>query len=143
MEVQKILKITFWIIIRTMFSEAVPSNDFVLKKHILIDASNIFDQHEYLSFAKVACSNDSKCIGIYEPSCDKNGPFMLLKDSFVASVFSRNCIYRKKQYDPKSKCFDVSMYKPTSDFGWSFGHCSSSGIWLESGTYTKQCCIAK
>ena len=42
-----------------------------------------------------------------------------------------------------SKCFDVSMYKPTSDFKWSFGHCSGSEHWLGSGIYTNKCCISE
>ena len=143
MPVHNIFKIIFLIGFGTIFSWAVPSNEFVLKEHIRIDESNIFDEHTQLSVAKVACSNDQKCIGIYEASCDKNGPFMLLRNSFVTSVFGTSCIYKKRQYDPTSKCFDVSMYKPTSDFGWSLGHCSSSGIWLEAGTYTEKCCISE
>ena len=43
---------------------------------------------------------------------------------------------------PASKCFDVSMYKSTSDFGWSLGNCSGSDKWLGSGTYTDKCCIS-
>ena len=63
-----------------------------------MDKSNTFNQYEQLSDAKVACSNDSNCIGIYEASCDKNGPFTLLKNGFVTSEFGTNCIYKKKQY---------------------------------------------
>ena len=142
MPVHNIFKITFLIGFGTIFSWAVPSNEFVLKEHIRIDESNIFDEHTQLSVAKVACSNDQKCIGIYEASCDKNGPFMLLRNSFVTSVFGTSCIYKKRQYDPTSKCFDVSMYKSTSDFGWSFGNCSGSDKWLGSGTYTDKCCTS-
>ena len=40
-----------------------------------------------------------------------------------------------------SKCFDVSMYKPTREFGWSLGKCFGSRQWLGSGTYTDKCCI--
>ena len=59
----------------------------------------------------------------------------------MTSVYGTNCLYKKIRYgDPESNCFDVSMYKPTSDFGWSFGHCSGSGNWLGSGTYTDKCC---
>ena len=43
---------------------------------------------------------------------------------------------------PATKCFDVSMYKSTSDFGWSLGNCSGSDKWLGSGTYTDKCCIS-
>ena len=45
--------------------------------------------------------------------------------------------------EPNSKCFDVSMYKPTSDFEWTFGHCSGSDIWLGSGVYTDKCCLSE
>ena len=45
--------------------------------------------------------------------------------------------------DTTSKCFDVSMYKPTSDFGWSFGHCSGSGNWQGAGIYTDKCCVSE
>ena len=44
--------------------------------------------------------------------------------------------------EPNSKCFDVSMYKPTSDFEWAFGHCSGSDRWHGPGTYTDKCCIS-
>ena len=43
---------------------------------------------------------------------------------------------------PNSTCFDVSMYMPRSDLGWSLGYCSSFGKWLGSGTYTDKCCIS-
>ena len=33
------------------------------------------------------------------------------------------------------------MHKPTPDFEWSFGKCTSSHKWLGSGTYTDKCCI--
>ena len=32
------------------------------------------------------------------------------------------------------------MYRSTSDFHWSLGHCSGSGKWLGSGTYINECC---
>ena len=116
--------------------------------------SNLYDQHKHLNEAKIACVNDSQCIGVYEDSSNKIGPFMLLKRGFLTSVSGTNCIYKKTRYSksiylyiplkniqayqlfrgkrmifrksvvfltsgPASKCFDVSMYKSTSDFGWS------------------------
>ena len=33
------------------------------------------------------------------------------------------------------------MYKPTPEYGWSFGHCSSSHTWIGLGLYTQKCCI--
>ena len=33
------------------------------------------------------------------------------------------------------------MYKPTPEYGWSFGHCSSSHTWIGLGLYTEKCCI--
>ena len=60
--------------------------------------SNLYDQHEHLNEAKIACVNDSQCIGIYEDSCDKDGPFMLLKSGFLTSVSGTNCIYKKTTY---------------------------------------------
>ena len=44
--------------------------------------------------------------------------------------------------DPSYKCFDVSIYKPTPEYEWSFGPCISSAKWLGSGTYTDKCCIS-
>ena len=41
-----------------------------------------------------------------------------------------------------SECFDVSIYKHTPWYEWSFGHCSMSPIWLGSGIYTDKCCIS-
>ena len=60
--------------------------------------SNLYDQHEYLNEAKIACVNDSQCIGVYEDSCNKIGPFMLLKSGFLTSVSGTNCIYKKTTY---------------------------------------------
>ena len=71
---------------------------FILMEGIIIDTGNTFDRHEQLSVAKIACAKDSNCIAIYEPSCDKNGPFMLLKNGFLTSVHGTNCIYKKKNY---------------------------------------------
>ena len=51
-------------------------------------------------------------------------------------------IWRWYVSESSSACFDVSMYKPTKDFGWSLGTCSDSRIWLGSGTYTDKCCIS-
>ena len=43
-----------------------------------------------------------------------------------------------------SKCFDVSMYKPASDFKWSFGHCSSAhNVMMGLGTYIQKCCLSE
>ena len=33
------------------------------------------------------------------------------------------------------------MYKSAPEYGWSFGHCSSSRTWLGIGLYTEKCCI--
>ena len=33
------------------------------------------------------------------------------------------------------------MYKPAPEYGWSFGHCSSSHTWIGLGLYTQTCCI--
>ena len=73
-------------------------DEFALKENINVDKSNIYTRYNKLSEAKIACGRDAKCIGIYDPSCDKNGPFMLLKNSFVTSFSSTNCIYKKKDY---------------------------------------------
>ena len=40
------------------------------------------------------------------------------------------------------ECFDVSIYKPTPAYEWSFGPCVSSDKWQGSGTYTDKCCIS-
>ena len=60
--------------------------------------SNLYDQHKHLNEAMIACENDSQCIGIYDDSCDKDGPFLLLKSGFVTSVSGTNCIYKKTIY---------------------------------------------
>ena len=33
------------------------------------------------------------------------------------------------------------MYKPAPEYGWSFGHCTSSHAWIGFGLYTEKCCI--
>ena len=73
-------------------------DDFILMEDIIIDKANTFDRHEQLHVAKIACAKDSNCIAIYEPSCYKNGPFMLIKNGFLTSLHGTNCIYKKKKY---------------------------------------------
>ena len=63
-----------------------------------IHMSNLYDQHTHLNEAKIACVNDSQCIGVYEDSCNKIGPFVLLKSGFLTSVSGTNCIYKKTTY---------------------------------------------
>ena len=57
---------------------------------------NTYGQYTHLNLAKTECTNDSQCIGVYEASCDKNGPFMLFKKGFVTSIYGKHCIYKKK-----------------------------------------------
>ena len=64
----------------------------------MIDKSNAYDQYGKLNFAMVGCSNDSHCIGIYDAACRGVGPFMLIKNGLITSVFGTNCIYKKKMY---------------------------------------------
>ena len=71
---------------------------FILIEGIIIDMPETFDQHENLSVAKVACASDSNCIGIFEPSCDKNGSYSLLENGFVTSKYGTNCMYKKEKY---------------------------------------------
>ena len=118
-----------------------PKNNFVMKEHVQIDSSNIYRQYDRLNFAELACENDSKCIGIFDASCDEKGPFLLFQKGYMTSYRAPNCIYKKKRYELDSKCFDVSMHKHTANYGWSFGNCSHSSKWLGTGTYTDKCCV--
>ena len=33
--------------------------------------------------------------------------------------------------------------RPTSDYTWSLGHCSSSHNWLHRGVYIERCCVSE
>ena len=59
---------------------------------------NTYGEYQNLNLATTACSNDTECMGIYLSSCDENEQFLLFKDSFVTSIYSKNCIYKKKTY---------------------------------------------
>ena len=74
------------------------SDDFVLTENSQIDVANTYNGHDDLSTAKTACLNDKHCIGIYNALCDKNGPFMLVKYSFMTSVYGKSCFYKKTRY---------------------------------------------
>ena len=52
-------------------------------------------------FAKIACDNAEQCIGIYDASCDGEGPFLLITSGFMTSLSSPNCMYKKKTYHGK------------------------------------------
>ena len=107
-----------------------------------MDESNTYGYHEELSFAKIACENDSRCIAIYDTSCDQDGPFVLVTRGFMTSISGPNCIYKKKNYDvTDSRCLDVVFYKRSREYHWSFGHCLSSLNWLGIGTYHEKCCV--
>ena len=140
---RKIFKLTLVITIQNCPVGGVASDDFVLRGNIKIDKSNIYNHYARLSIAKLACRNDSKCMGVYVSTCNENGPYMLIKDSFLQSISGTDCIYKRTRYEPRSECYDVSMYKPTPDFGWSFGNCSDSHKWVGSGVYTDMCCISE
>ena len=60
--------------------------------------SNTYEPYQSLNLATVACLHDTECMGIYFSSCDENGQFLLFKDSFVTSIYSKGCIYKKKTY---------------------------------------------
>ena len=75
-------------------------DSFVVKANIKIDESNKYDNYERLNFAEIACEKDSHCIGIYDASCDQNGPFELLVRGFMTSnSMTSDCIYAKKRHD--------------------------------------------
>ena len=51
--------------------------------------------------AEMACDNAEQCIGIYDAFCDGKGPFLLLTSGFMTSLYSANCMYKKKTYHGK------------------------------------------
>ena len=78
-----------------------PIDNFDVHVNIKVDATDLYDQYYRLIFAKIACGNDKQCIGIYDASCDQQGPFLLLKRGFITVYSSLNCIHKKKTYDGK------------------------------------------
>ena len=40
-------------------------------------------------------------------------------------------------------CIDVSMYKYTPDYHWTFGDCVASQNWIGPSIYTDKCCISR
>ena len=45
--------------------------------------------------------------------------------------------------DTRSMCIDVSMYKYTSEYQWTFGNCVASQDWNGPAIYTEKCCISR
>ena len=78
-----------------------PIDNFDVHVNIKVDATDLYDQYDRLIFAKIACGNDKQCIGIYDASCDQEGPFLLLTRGFITLYSSPNCIHKKKKYDGK------------------------------------------
>ena len=74
-------------------------DNFILQSNVEVDDSNSYGHHQNLSGAEITCENDSQCIGIYDPSCNRNGPFTLVKNGYMTSYSSQNCIYKKKRYN--------------------------------------------
>ena len=86
-----------------------------MKTNIKVDISNTYNRYDTLSVAKMACTNETECIGIYEAFCDKDGPFELLKNNFVTSIFGRNCIYKKTDYGKSSYSVQFRLPIPNSN----------------------------
>ena len=93
------LLISFWNYNIECFFQINPQDNFHLHANIKIDESKTYDQHERLIYAESACDNAEQCIGIYDASCDGEGPFLLLPRGYVTSVSSANCMYKKKTYN--------------------------------------------
>ena len=86
---------------------------------------NTYGEYTNLNLAKAECKKDSQCIGIYEASCHKNGPFTLIKHGFVTSVFGTNCLYKKKQYGK------VTLYGINNEL-----KIASNRTWMSAEFYT-------
>ena len=57
-------------------------------------------------FAEIGCDNAEQCIGIYDASCDGEGPFLLITSGFMTNLSSPNCMYKKKTYHGKQVFLD-------------------------------------
>ena len=46
-----------------------------------MDYANLYEYENYerLSYATMACQNDTECMGVFEEACDQDGPFSLVK----------------------------------------------------------------
>ena len=138
-----------------------------------VEETNKYNSYEQLDSAAMSCRNDSECIGIYDESCDSNGPFMHVRRGFWIPAYGRNCVHEKKKYESKEMfppysiidlavrnsifnlhrysltgngliCFDVYMTeRKTRNNTWSLGHCFQSQEWAGPGTYTENCCLSK
>ena len=87
------------------------SDDFILKNGSICVWSNVYNNYKHLALAKMACSHDNQCAGIYEEICDISGTYQLCKHGFVTPdvpVFS--CIYKKKEYNGKYAMKTISRY---------------------------------
>ena len=74
------------------------SDSLILQENTMVDTSNTFGRYEQVNFGEMACESDARCIGVYDASCDKRGPFLLLQKGFMTSSRATNCIYKKKHY---------------------------------------------
>ena len=75
------------------------SDDYTKLNSSSCRPSNTFGLYNHLSQAKVTCNSDENCIGIFEQSCDHNGPFHLCKKGYqTAKTHDSSCFYEKKDY---------------------------------------------
>ena len=78
-------------------------DNYITQVNIKVDESNKYGQFEKKIFAEIACDIDTECIGIYDASCDQEGPFMLVKKGFMISNWSPDCINKKKTYHGRNE----------------------------------------
>ena len=73
--------------------------NFVTRHSSICEDSLKYDPHESLIDAKLACDNDTHCIGIVDDNCNRIKPFHLCKIGFVTLDQNiEHCVYQKKNY---------------------------------------------
>ena len=78
----------------------------IIEDFIRVLKNDIYKQHGYESYkslvkAKLACSSDKRCFGVYDGNCDTKGNFGLCKGSInrpkTTKTHYTGCVYKKKE----------------------------------------------
>ena len=86
---------------------------------------NVYGSYISLEFAKLACSNDTNCVGVQEERCKKGGlsPSRLCKKGVRSGGYT--CIHKKKEYHGKKSFFSSwrQLFLRWNDaiFNWFYG----------------------
>ena len=118
----------------------------VLNAYCKYDRRFLPKRFDSLRDAKLACSSDKGCIGVYDKDCNTKN-FSPCK-TFIKDLSSRNpthsCVHKKKESE---ECIDVQLSTVDDLVSWNIGSCSNTtyiyNVDAGSEVNVDRCCIKK